>query len=117
MSEGQYYRINSETQRFESLGIGTECIITDSIEAYRVSVDNEPELLARRSVLYQATAFSNGMLLMVGGKDNSDCWITDLAGTPLYHFSEPMKITALAPKAIVYESLSDNSFHVARWEE
>lgn len=114
--DGLCYTIDNETGRFVSLGTGTDCVISSIREAYRVSVDKDPELLAHEAAFYVGLHLGHDMLLMKGGTDSHDHWITDAAGAPLYHFTESIDIIAVASKAILYQSVADKSYHVARWE-
>lgn len=109
------FAFNSETGRFNSLGIGTDCVITSKNEAYRVSVDKDPKLLGRDSVLYSGLSLDKDLILLEGLKDHQDHWITDSAGVPLYHFAEPITLLAVSPTSVFFQSITDKSYHVACW--
>ncbi len=108
IAEEPFYQMNTEAFRFDSLSIGLDCVINNRGEAYRASVDKDPELIVPRSVLYRCVGkIHEDKLCLVGGPGNQDCWICSTSGEILYHFDSLIQIQRICKNAIYYKMVKD----------
>lgn len=105
LSWGEFFRLDSTTNRFDSLGQAFDCVITQNREAYKLSATQQPELLASNLELYQATAVvGEDYLCMQGGKDMKDCWIVNEKIEPLYHFPTGCIVDKICGRSILFHT-------------
>ncbi|MBE6332837.1 MAG: hypothetical protein E7070_11190 [Bacteroidales bacterium] len=116
LSWGDYYHIDRVTNHFENAGFGFGCALNMGNDAYRVSADAAPQLIANGADVYRSyKTLANGMRYLYSNV-SKDMWIISADGQPLYRFPKKLRGFYIERNTVLFFT-DDDHYGVIRFPE